>query len=80
MAKKRSRLFVLLLLPFLGATFLAGFILYVVGDKKRATHHAQKTQVTSEALLTLRLRRYLHTPKPRKKEREKNKVGEKQND
>jgi hypothetical protein len=51
-----------------------------MGDKKRATHHAQKTQVTSEALLTLRLRRYLHTPKPRKKEREKNKVGEKQND
>jgi hypothetical protein len=37
MAKKRSRLSVLLLLPFLGATFLAGFILYVVGDKKRAT-------------------------------------------
>ena len=77
MAKKRSRLSVLLLLPFLVAMFLAGFILYVVGDKKRASHHAQKTQVTSEALLTLRLR-YLHTPKPRKKEREKNKVGEKQ--
>jgi hypothetical protein len=51
--------------------FLAGFILYVVGDKKRATHHAQKTQVTSEALLTLRLRRYLHTPKPRKKKEKK---------
>ena len=63
MAKKRSRLAVLLLLPFLSATFLAGFILYVVGDKKRATHHAQKTQATSE----LRLRQYLHTPKPRKK-------------
>jgi hypothetical protein len=47
MVKKRSRLFVLLLLPFFGAMFLAGFILYVVGDKKRATHHAQKTQVTS---------------------------------
>jgi hypothetical protein len=71
MVKKRSRLFVLLLLPFFGAMFLAGFILYVVGDKKRATHHAQKTQVTSEALLTLRLRRYLHTPKPRKKKEKK---------
>jgi len=71
MAKKRSRLSVLLLLPFLGAMFLAGFILYVVGDKKRATRHAQKTQVTSEALLTLRLRRYLHTPKPRKKKEKK---------
>jgi len=71
MAKKRSRLFVLLLLPFLSATFLAGFILCVVGDKKRVTHHAQKTQVTSEALLTLRLRRYLHTPKPRKKKEKK---------
>jgi len=71
MAKKRSRLFVLLLLPFLGATFLAGFILYVVGDKKRVIHHAQKTQVTSKALLTLRLRRYLHTPKPRKKKEKK---------
>jgi len=71
MVKKRSRLSVLLLLPILGATFLAGFILYVVGDKKRATHHAQKTQVTSEALLTLRLRRYLHTPKPRKKKEKK---------
>ncbi len=78
MAKKRSRLSVLLLLPFLGAMFLAGFILYVVGDKKRATHHAQKTQVTSKALLTLRLRRYLHTPKPRKKKEKKNKVGENQ--
>ena len=74
MAKKRSRLSVLLLLPFLGAMFLAGFILYVMGDKKRATHHAQKTQATSEALLTLRLRRYLHTPKPREKiKQEKNK-------
>ena len=71
MVKKRSRLFVLLLLPFFGAMFLAGFIMYVVGDKKRATHHAQKTQVTSEALLTLRLRRYLHTPKPRKKKEKK---------
>jgi len=71
MVKKRSRLFVLLLLPFFGAMFLAGFILYVVGDKKRVTHHAQKTQVTSKALLTLRLRRYLHTPKPRKKKEKK---------
>ena len=80
MAKKRSRLFVLLLLPFLGATFLAGFILYVMGDKKRATHHAQKTKVTSEALLTLRLRR-TYTPLNREKKKEKKiKSGEKQND
>ena len=67
MAKKRSRLFVLLLLPFLGATFLAGFILYVVGDKKRVIHHAQKTQATSETPLTLRIRRYLHTLNREKK-------------
>ena len=70
MAKKRSRLSVLLLLPFLVAMFLAGFILYVVGDKKRASHHAQKTQVTSEALLTLRLRR-TYTPLNREKKKEK---------
>ncbi len=66
MAKKRSRLSVLLLLPFLGAMFLAGFILYVVGDKKRATTNevALTNNITPPPIPT--------HPKPRKKEREKN--------
>jgi hypothetical protein len=61
MVKKRSRLFVLLLLPFLGATFLAGFILYVVGDKKRVTINevALTNNITTPPIPT--------HPKPRKK-------------
>ena len=61
MAKKRSRLSVLLLLPILGAMFLAGFILYVVGDKKRATNNegALTNNITHPPIPT--------HPKPRKK-------------
>ena len=65
MVKKRSRLSVLLLLPFLGAMFLAGFILYVVGDKKRATINegVLTKNITPPPIPTY--------PKPGKKEREK---------
>ena len=65
MAKKRSRLSILPLLPILGAMFLTGFILYVVGDKKRATINegVLTKNITPPPIPTY--------PKPGKKEREK---------
>jgi hypothetical protein len=55
-AKKPSRLSILPLLPILGALFLAGFILYVLGDRKRATYSTQKTRETNREKIKLKLK------------------------